>query len=108
MSEYKSKRRTSSGGGGGLITIIWVILLILKLTVRPNLKWYWVFSSVWISAGLAILFLLCIGTILLAAVFGIASSSSQMVVGIKNWFKMQDKKDEVIDVEAQEDSSGDS
>ena len=108
MSEHKSKRRTSSGGGGGLITITWIILLILRLTVRPNLKWYWVFSPIWISAGLAILFLLCVGTILLAAVFGIASSNSQMVVGIKNWFKMQDKEDKVIDVEAQEDSSGDS
>lgn len=106
MNEKTLSKRNSSSGGMGLVTITWVILLILKLTVRPNLKWYWVFSSVWISAGLAILFLLCIGTILLAAVIGIASSSSQMVVGIKSWFKKQTQED-VIDVEAQEDSNDD-
>lgn len=100
------KRRSGSGGGMSLITITWVILLILRLTVRPNLKWYWVFSPIWISAGLAILFLLCIGTILIAAVFGIASSSSQMIVGIKSWFKKQAQED-IIDVEIQEDSNDD-
>lgn len=108
MSEQKSKRRSSSGGGGGLITILLIIFIILRATHTVEWPWYWVFSPLWISAGLGLLFLMCVGTILLAAVFGIASSSSQMVVGIKNWFKMQDKKDEVIDVEAQEDSSGDS
>ncbi|MHA1170790.1 MAG: hypothetical protein ACTSQ3_01750 [Candidatus Heimdallarchaeota archaeon] len=106
MSERKSKRRTTSGGGGSLITLTWVILLILKLAgPLDHMKWYWVFSPLWISIGLGILFLMCVGTILLAAVFGIASSSSQMVVGIKNWFTKQAKEDEVIDVEAQEDSS---
>lgn len=102
-----TKKRTSSGGGMGLVTILWVIFLILRLTHVIDWKWYWVFSPIWISAGLAILFLLCIGTILLAAVFGIASSSSQTVVGIKNWFKKQDQEN-IIDVKAQEDTNGDS
>ena len=99
MSDKPKYSRGSSGGGGmSLITITWVILLILKLTVRPNLKWYWVFSSVWISAGLAILFLIVIGFVLLAAVIGILSASSGAVVGIKNWFSRQEQKD-VIDVQ---------
>ena len=106
MNEKTLSKRNSSSGGMGLVTITWVILLILKLTVRPNLKWYWVFSSVWISAGLGFLFLLCIGTILLAAVVGIASSSSQMIVGIKSWFKKQAEED-IIEVKAQEDSNDD-
>ena len=94
----KYSRRSSGGSGMSLITITWVILLILKLTVRKNLKWYWVFSSVWISAGLAILFLIVIGFVLLAAVIGILSASSGAVVGIKNWFSRQEQKD-VIDVQ---------
>ncbi len=100
------KRRSGSGGGMGLITITWIIFLILRLTHVIDWKWYWVFSPIWISAGLAILFLLCIGTILLAAVFGIASSSSQMIVGIKSWFKKQAQED-IIDVETQEDINDD-
>ena len=100
------KRRTSSGGGMSIITLLWIIFLILKLTKVIDWPWYWVFSPIWISAGLGILFLLCIGTILLAAVFGIASSSSQMIVGIKSWFKKQQQED-IIDVETQEDSNDD-
>jgi hypothetical protein len=74
-----------------LITLTWVILLILKLAgPLDHMKWYWVFSPIWISASLAVLFFICIGGILLAAVIGIASQSSRAVVGIKNWFGKQE------------------
>jgi hypothetical protein len=74
-----------------------VILLILKLTVRPNLKWNWVFSPIWISAGLGILFLIFIGFILLAVVVGLVSSSAAWVGGIKNWFKRKEQKENIVD-----------
>ena len=86
-------RRRSSGGGMSLITLTWIILLILKLAgPLDHMKWYWVFSPIWISAGLGLLFLLCIGSILLAAVIGIASHSSRAVVGIKSWFGRQEQE----------------
>ncbi len=90
------KRRTSSSGGMSLITLTWVILLILKLAgPLDHMKWLWVFSPIWIGASLGVLFLIIIGFILLAAVIGIASSSSQVVVGIKNWFSKNDKEDNI-------------
>ncbi|NHJ31584.1 MAG: hypothetical protein FK732_01860 [Asgard group archaeon] len=102
MSEQKSYRRRSSGGGMSLITLTWVILLILKLAgPLDHMKWYWVFSPIWISASLGVLFLLCIGGILLAAVVGIIGASSGTVVGIKNWFRMQEQE-EVIDVQKED------
>ena len=91
------KRRTSSGGGMSLITILWIIFLILKLTHVIDWKWLWVFSPIWISASLGVLFLIIIGFILLAAIIGIASSSSQAVVGIKSWFSRNDQEDNIDD-----------
>ena len=99
MTEQKGYRRRSTSGGSGLITLTWIILLILKLTgPLDHMKWYWVFSPIWISAGLAILFLIVIGFVLLAAVIGIIGASSGAVVGIKNWFSRQEQED-VIDVQ---------
>lgn len=99
LTKDKSYRRRGSGGGMSLVTLTWVILLILKLAgPLAHMKWYWVFSPIWISAGLGILFLIIIGFILFAAVIGIIGASSGAVVGIKNWFSKQEQKD-VIDVQ---------
>jgi hypothetical protein len=108
MSDEKrySRRSTGGGGGGGLITITWIILLILRLTVRKDMKWYWVFSPIWISAGLAILFLLFIGFILLLVVIGLISSSAAWVVGIQNWFKREEQKEIIIDAESTDTDTG--
>jgi len=98
MSDKPKYRRRSTGGGSSLVALLWIIFLILRLTHVIDWKWYWVFSPIWISAGLAILFLIVIGFVLLAAVIGILSVSSGAVVGIKNWFSRQEQKD-VIDVQ---------
>ena len=91
MTEQKRRSRGAGGGGGSLITLTWIILLILKLTgPLAHMKWYWVFSPIWISIGLGLVFLMIIGFILLLAVVGIVGASSGAVVGIKSWFQKQE------------------
>ena len=95
-NERKHRYRSTGSGGTSLITLTWIILLILKLTgPLDHMKWYWVFSPIWISAGLGILFLIIVGFILLAALVGIASSSSRAVLGIKGWFGRTEQEDKV-------------
>lgn len=100
----KDRRSRSAGSGLGLPTILWIIFLILKLTNVIDWKWYWVFSPIWITAGLAILFFIFIGFILLAAVIGILSTSAGVVVGIKRWFQKQEREEHIKDVDYTEDT----
>ena len=101
MNDEKRYRGRSAGSGGSLITLTWIILLILKLAgPLAHMKWYWVFSPIWISIGLAIVFFMIIGFILLLALVGIASASSGLVVGIKNWFiKQEATHEDTVDVQ---------
>lgn len=89
--------RKSAGGGMGLPTLLLIIFLILKLTHVIDWSWLWVLSPLWIAASLGVLFFLIIGFVLLAAVIGIASGNSQMIVGIKSWFCKKDQEDNIDD-----------
>ena len=106
MNDEKRSRGRSSGGMGGTVFIVTLILIILKATGKIGIKWYWVFSPVWISAGLGLLFLIIIGFILLGAVIGILGAGSAAVVGIKSWFGKQEQK-ETFDVESSSEDSPD-
>ena len=44
-----------SGSSIGIGTIVFIVLLILKLTgVAPGLTWFWVFFPLWIGAAVVI------------------------------------------------------
>ena len=86
----RDRRRGAGGSGLGLPMLLTIIFLILKLTNVIAWKWYWVFSPLWISIGLAIVFFLIIGFILFLAVIGIASQTNRAVAGIKGWFGKQE------------------
>ena len=45
--------KTSNGIGLG--TLLAIIFMILKLTGHINWSWIWVFSPMWIPAGIAII-----------------------------------------------------
>ena len=87
------RKRRSTGGGLGLPTILLIIFIILKLTKVIDWSWLWVLSPLWISASLAVLFLIFVGMILLFAMIGILGASSGIVLGIKSWFGKQDQTD---------------
>ena len=87
------KRSKSAGGGGlGLPTLLFIIFLILKLTNVIDWKWLWVTSPIWIGVSLGVLFFLCIGSILLLALIGIASQS-RVVTEIKSWFQKKEMEE---------------
>jgi len=86
MTERKSRRRSVGGGGTTIPTLLLIIFIILKLTKVIDWSWLWVLSPLWISASIAVLIFLVIGFILFAALIGIASQSSRIVVGIKSLF----------------------
>ena len=92
MTDNKRKRR-STGSGLSLPTLLLIIFIILKLTKVIDWSWLWVLSPLWISASLAVLFLIFVGLILLAAMIGILGASSGIVLGIKSWFGKQDQAD---------------
>ncbi len=107
MNDQRKTRGRSSGGMGGTVFIVTLILFILKLAgPLDHMKWYWVFSPVWISAGLGLLFLIIIGFILFGAIIGFIGAGSAAVVGIKSWFGKQEQK-ESIDVESSSDDNPD-
>jgi hypothetical protein len=106
LNDERKTRGRSSGGMGGTVFIVTLILIILRATNKINIKWYWVFSPVWISAGLGLLFLIVIGFILFGAIIGIIGAGSAAVVGIKSWFGKQEQK-ESIDVESSSDDTPD-
>lgn len=41
--------------GYSLATLLTIVFLVLKLTGAFNWSWWWVFSPLWISAGISIL-----------------------------------------------------
>lgn len=49
--------RTTSGGGIGFTGVLTIVFIVLKLCKVINWSWVWVLSPLWISASLAILFL---------------------------------------------------
>ena len=87
-----TNKRTNSSGGIGIVTILWVTFLILKLTHVIDWAWVWVFSPLWIAASLGALFLIVVGTILLA-VAGITSKGSRVNTEIKSWFKGKEQEE---------------
>lgn len=55
MSESKN---TAAGGGIGFVGLLTIAFIVLKLCKVIAWKWIWVFSPIWISAGITILILL--------------------------------------------------
>lgn len=49
----------------GLPTLLTIIFLILKLTGAITWSWWWVFSPLWITAGLVVGFWLIVGLLIL-------------------------------------------
>ena len=56
---------TINGGSIGLPGLLTVLFVALKVTDYVDWSWWWVFSPLWISAGIGVLFL-AIGLGLLA------------------------------------------
>lgn len=55
------------GSSIGIGTIVFIVLLILKLTgVAPGLTWFWVFFPLWIVPAAVLVFL---GILMLIAIF---------------------------------------
>lgn len=56
---------TSSSGGIGFTGLLTIVFIVLKLTGVVAWSWAWVLSPLWISAALAVAFLLILGFVLL-------------------------------------------
>ena len=50
--------KSSSGGGIGCAGVVFIVFLVLKLTGNIDWSWWWVTSPLWISALLALVFIL--------------------------------------------------
>ena len=61
INKLKYMSNNSSGGGVGIGTVIFIVLLILKLAGVISISWWWVFSPILISVGLWIIGLIIIG-----------------------------------------------
>ena len=61
-----SDSSSSSSGGIGFAGLLTVAFIVLKLTGTVTWSWWWVLSPLWISASLAVMFLLIIGAIYLS------------------------------------------
>jgi hypothetical protein len=57
-SQPQAQATATAGGGIGLAGLLFVVLLVLKLTGLATLSWWWVFSPLLIAWGLAILFII--------------------------------------------------
>ncbi len=65
--------KNNSGKGLSLPGVLFIIFLILKLTENIDWSWWWVTSPLWIPVCLFLgVFLLCVGVILIALVFGVS------------------------------------
>lgn len=55
--------RATARGGIGLAGLTFLVLLTLKLTVSPDIPWFWVFFPLWIwiavVVGILVLLVLC-------------------------------------------------
>jgi hypothetical protein len=47
-----------SGTGVGIPTILTLIFLVLKLTDNIDWSWWWIFSPLWISVCIMIIFII--------------------------------------------------
>ena len=47
-----------SSGGIGFVGVLTIVFIVLKLLGKITWSWWWVLSPIWISAIVAILFLL--------------------------------------------------
>lgn len=55
MSDTSS---SSSSGGIGFAGLLTIVFIILKLTGHITWSWLWVLSPIWISASIALVFLI--------------------------------------------------
>ena len=62
-----------SSGGTGIASILTICFVIMKCTGFISWSWWWVFSPLWISAGIGLGILAIVGIALLCA--AIASRS---------------------------------
>ena len=49
---------TGTSGGIGFVGVLTIVFIVLKLLGKIAWSWWWVLSPIWISAIIAILFLL--------------------------------------------------
>jgi len=49
---------SSSSGSIGFVGLLTIVFVLLKVFEVIDWSWWWVFSPVWISAGLALVFLI--------------------------------------------------
>ena len=67
MRDDDIKKGSSSIGLGTIGAIVFIVLLILKLTgAAPGLTWFWVFFPLWIVPAVVLAFL---GILILIAIF---------------------------------------
>lgn len=52
-----SNTSTQSSGGIGFVGLLTIVFIVLKLTGNIAWSWWWVLSPLWITAGLAVAFL---------------------------------------------------
>jgi hypothetical protein len=56
-------KSTSSGGGVGTTGLLLVAFIVLKLTGVITWSWLWVLSPLWISVGIALVFIIILAII---------------------------------------------
>ena len=54
----KNNNSNASGGGIGFAGVLTIVFIVLKLLGKITWSWLWVLSPIWISAILAIVFLI--------------------------------------------------
>jgi hypothetical protein len=71
----------SKSSGIGIPGVLFIVFLVLKLTGNIDWSWWWVFSPIWISIGLAF-------AVILAVIIGlvIALSLGYDINKLKNRF----------------------
>jgi len=54
----ENNNSNASGGGIGFAGVLTIVFIVLKLLGKITWSWLWVLSPIWISAILAIIFLI--------------------------------------------------